>query len=132
LANPLWPHCGLDPRTRELVILRCAQLQHSTYEWHQHVRIGRAAGVTDAEINALHQWRTSTLFSEPERALFGYADALSATDHPSQEVFGELAKHFDNSALVGITILCAVYFATAKFLGAFEVETEEPFVGWQV
>ncbi|MBI2767777.1 MAG: carboxymuconolactone decarboxylase family protein [Chloroflexi bacterium] len=132
LANPLWANCGLDVRTRELVILRCALLQHSTYEWHQHVRIGRAAGVTDAEIKALAHWKTEGGFSDSEKALFAYADALSSTDHPGRDVFDGLAAHFEPAALVGITILVAFYFATAKFLGAMEVDTETPFVGWPV
>jgi alkylhydroperoxidase family enzyme len=132
LANPLWANCGLDVRTRELVILRCALLRQSTYEWHQHVRIGRNAGVTDAEINAIGKWQSEGNFSETEKALFAYADALNEADHPSDDVFNALAKHFDASALVGITILIAFYFATAKFLASAEVETETPFIGWQV
>lgn len=132
LANPLWAHCGLDVRTRELVILRCALVQDSAYEWHQHVRIGRAAGVTDAEINALHNWREQGSFTASEKALFAYADALAVSDHPGKPTFDELAKHFDTAAVVGITILIAFYFATAKFLGAMEVTTEDPFIGWAV
>ncbi|MFN0094751.1 MAG: carboxymuconolactone decarboxylase family protein [Dehalococcoidia bacterium] len=132
LSNPLWAHCGLDVRTRELVILRCAFLQDSAYEWHQHVRIGRAAGVTDAEMNALQNWREKGSFTASEKALFAYADALAVSDHPGKAVFDELAKHFDSAAIVGITILVAFYFATAKFLGAMEVYPEDEFTGWTV
>lgn len=131
-GNALWAHCGLDLRTRELVILRCAELKHSMYEWHQHVRIGRDAGITDEEINALSSWKTSDLYKPSERALFAYADALSLADHPGHEAIDELRNHFDNATVVGVTILIAFYFATATFLGAMEVQTEEPFVGWQV
>jgi alkylhydroperoxidase family enzyme len=131
-ANPLWASCGLDTRTREIAILRCAIVRHSMYEWHQHVRIGRAAGVTDAQINALHHWHNSDLFSPPEKAMLGYLDALAETDHPSQQVFDELTRHFPVGTVVGITILGAFYFMTAKFLGAMEVEPETPFVGWTV
>ena len=63
LGNALWADCGLDVATRELVILRAAILQHSMYEWHQHVRIGQQAGLTARQINALHHWRQSDVFS---------------------------------------------------------------------
>ena len=86
LGNGLWSNCGLDVATRELAILRAAILRHSLYEWHQHVRLGRQAGLTDARINALHHWRTSDLFSASERAMLAYVDALAASDHPPREV----------------------------------------------
>jgi alkylhydroperoxidase family enzyme len=132
LGNGLWNQSGLDVPTRELVILRTAILHLSLYEWHQHVRLGRQAGLSDARIVALHHWRTSDLFTEPERALLGYVDALAASDHPSDEAHNTLAAHFDNSTIVGVNLLTGFYAMTAKFLGAMEVETEEPFIGWQL
>ena len=132
MGNGLWEQCGLDIQTRELVILRTAILHHSTYEWHQHVRIGREAGLADDRIVALHQWRTSDKFSESERALLAYVDAVAASDHPSDEVHNTLAAHFDASTIVGVNLLTSFYAMTAKFLGAMEAETEAPFVGWQL
>ena len=132
LGNALWADCGLDLVTRELVILRAAILQHSMYEWHQHVRIGRQAGLTTGQVNALHHWRQGNAFTPPQRALLQYVDALSSTDHPGQEAFDELAAHFPPATVVGVTVLAAYYFATAKFLGAMEVQTETPFIGWEV
>jgi alkylhydroperoxidase family enzyme len=132
LGNGLWAICRLDLPTRELVILRNAILRHSTDEWRQHVRIGRAAGLSDDRIVALHNWRHSDLFSEQEQALLGYVDALGASDHPPADVYDELSRRFDPSTIVGITLLSASYAMTAAFLGAMEVETEEPFVGWEL
>lgn len=132
LGNGLWSDIGLDVATRELAILRTAILAHSVYEWHQHVRIGRAAGLSDARINALHHWRTSDAFSEPERAILAYVDALNASDHPLQDVHDELARQFPPATIVGINLLTGFYGMTAKFLGAMEVETEDEFVGWEI
>ena len=132
LANPLWAHCGLDVKTREIVILRAAYVQNSAYEWHQHVRIGREAGLSDARIVALHDWQTSDLFNSLERATLGYADALVASDHPSQDVHDELAKHLPVAGVVGVNLLVGAYIMTAKFLGAMEVQPEDAFVGWRL
>src|SRR5271154_955906 len=41
---------SLNPRERELVILRIGFLCKSGYEWAQHVRIGQQAGLTSTEI----------------------------------------------------------------------------------
>ncbi|MBK6320459.1 MAG: carboxymuconolactone decarboxylase family protein [Dehalococcoidia bacterium] len=132
LGNALWTHSGLDIATRELAILRTAILHHSLYEWHQHVHIGRRAGLSDGRILALHHWRASDAFTGPERALLEYVDALAASDHPSDEAHTALAEHFDSSTVVGINLLIGYYGMTARFLGGIEVETEGPFVGWQL
>ena len=132
LANPLWAQCGLDPERREIVILRTALLHKSVYEWHQHVRIGREAGLSDARIVALHDWQTSDLFNDLERATLGYADALVASDHPSQEVHDALAKQLPAAGVVGVNLLVGTYIMTAKFLGAMEVQPEAAFVGWRL
>lgn len=132
LGNGLWTQAGLNVPTRELVILRTAILHHSQYEWHQHVRIGRQAGLSDERIAGLHHWRNTDLYSESERALLAYVDALGASDHPPQDVHDELAKHFDASTIVGINLLTGFYGMTAKYLAAMEVELEQPFVGWQL
>ncbi len=132
LANPLWAQCGLDPERREIVILRTALLHKSVYEWHQHVRIGHEAGLSDARILALHTWQNSDQFSEFERAILGYVDALVASDHPEQEVHDALAKHLPAAGVAGVNLLIGTYIMTAKFLGAMEVQPETAFVGWRL
>ncbi|GIW19110.1 MAG: hypothetical protein KatS3mg064_2267 [Tepidiforma sp.] len=132
LGNGLWNHCGLDVATRELVILRTAILHHSQYEWHQHVRIGRQAGLSDEKIVALHHWKTSPLFNETERAILEYVDAVNASGHPAQEVHDRLAALVPAGTIVGVNLLTGFYGMTARFLAAMEVELEEPFVGWQL
>jgi hypothetical protein len=34
--------------------------------------------------------------------------------------------------MVGVNLLAGFYGMTAKYLGAMEVEMEEPFVGWEL
>src|SRR4051794_2164343 len=45
----------LDPVARELAILQVARLFDADYEWIQHVAVGHAVGVTDAQIEALER-----------------------------------------------------------------------------
>ena len=40
----------LEPRLRELVVLRVGWLCRSPYEWGQHVNLGRKFGVLDADL----------------------------------------------------------------------------------
>jgi alkylhydroperoxidase family enzyme len=140
LANPeielnavrLWRASGLSPRAREIVILRCAFVRQSTYEWHQHLRIARGEGLGAAEIDAVRDWRASELFSEDERALLAYVDELAAVQRPSDEVFAAFAAERSPAAVLGVTMLITTYFQLAHIMAALDLETEEPFAGWEV
>ncbi|MFN0095524.1 MAG: carboxymuconolactone decarboxylase family protein [Dehalococcoidia bacterium] len=131
-AFRVWRASGLSDRAREIVILRAAFTQESRYEWHQHVRIARGAGLTDAEINAVTAWRDATCFSPAERALLAYVDAMAAGPRPSDDVFAAVATGRSDAEMVGVTFLVGLYFSLAKLMAAFDLETEEPFVGWRV
>ena len=131
-AGKLWGASTLSPRVRELAILRCAYLQQSTYEWHQHVRIAQGEGITPAEINGVRDWQSSTLFSEQEREVLAWADALAAARRPSDDQYAAFAKSRTPAEIFGITMLITEYFRLAHVMAALDLETEEPFVGWDI
>ena len=131
-ALSVWRASGLTPRVRELVILRAAFAKQSRYEWHQHVRIARDAGLTDADINGVTDWAKSTLFSADERALLAYVDELAANQRPSDAAFAAMRGTRSDAEVLGITMLITLYFQLAHMMAAFDLETEVPFVGWKV
>jgi alkylhydroperoxidase family enzyme len=129
-ARAIWQASGLSPRAREIVILRCAATQESTYEWHQHVRIAHGEGLPLAEIAAVRHWQDATCFSEDERVLLAYVDAIATTRRPSDEVYAAFAAGRSPAEIVGVTMLITTYFQLANVMAALDLETEEPFVGW--
>src|SRR2546427_6788512 len=58
----------------ELAILRTAQLWEGDYEINQHRPMMRACGYTPQQIEAVGNWRASTLFNDRQRALLAYVD----------------------------------------------------------
>lgn len=131
-AGRLWQATGLTPREREIVILRCAYLRQSTYEWHQHVRIATAAGLTAAEVDAVRAWQDATAFTAKDRVLLAYVDELAAHRRPGDAVFAALAADRTPGEVFGVTMLITTYFQLAQVMAALDLETEEPFVGWEV
>jgi alkylhydroperoxidase family enzyme len=131
-AFGVWEASGLEARARELVILRAAYRKQSTYEWHQHVRIAREAGLSDAEINAVRSWREAGGFSDDERALLAYVDALADGPPVPDEVFNAMATGRSREHVVGVSFLITLYFQLAAIMATFELETEVPFVGWEL
>ena len=117
-------HETRTPRAlRELVILRGAQLVRSEYEWAQHLRMARKAGVRETQIAALASWRSSSEFDAREKAALAIAEAVTA-GQVSDEVYREVTKHFDHHDYVELAVTAAFYAMVGRMLDAMEVELE--------
>jgi alkylhydroperoxidase family enzyme len=67
----------LNSRFRELAIMRAAFDAESQFVFSQHCKAARAAGVTDAEIEAIKHWQVCDIFGARERAVLAYADCMT-------------------------------------------------------
>ena len=116
-----------DTRTpralRELVILRGAQLMRSEYEWAQHLAMARKAGVREAQIASLGQWRTSPEFDAREKAALALGEAVTA-GRVSDDVHAEARRHFDEHDYVEIALVAAFYAMVGRMLDAMGVPLE--------
>lgn len=131
-ALRVWKASGLSPRAREIVILRCAFQKQSRYEWHQHVRIARNEGLADEDIMAVRDWQSSGRFSGDEQALLAYVDELAASPRASDAVFDAFARERSPAEVFGVTYLVTMYFQLAQVMATLDLETEDPFVGWDL
>lgn len=130
LGGTLREELDLDPHERELVILTAASALRSEYEWHQHVRIGLTEGLSREEILAISD-RNYGAFEDEERALVEYVDSY-VTGTVDDETYDTLAARIDESKIVGIGLLAGMYIVIGRQMDALEVDTEEPFVGWDL
>src|SRR5262249_55429356 len=119
-----------DSRTsralRELVILRGAQLMRSEYEWAQHLKMARKAGVSEDQIRELSSWKKSNLFSAQEKAALLLAESVT-NGHVSDEVYAEVTRHFDHHDYVELSITAAFYAMVGRMLDAMGVQLEPDF-----
>lgn len=123
-------HDTRTPRAlRELVILRGAQLMRSEYEWAQHLRMARKAGVREAQISALARWRDSAEFDDKEKAALRLAEAVTE-GRVSDEVYREVARHFDHHDYVELAIVAAFYAMVGRMLDAMGIELEPDLEGY--
>ncbi len=123
-----------DTRTprplRELVILRGAQLMRSEYEWAQHLAMARKAGITEAQIQALPNWRTSSEFNEREKAALALSEAVTH-GKVSDAVYAEVCRHFDHHDYVELAAVAAFYAMVGRMLDAMGVPLEADMRGYQ-
>jgi 4-carboxymuconolactone decarboxylase len=126
----IWADCGLSARERELAILAVGREFDAEYEWHQHVRIALREGIEPDEIRALSA-RNDDPFSDEERALLGYVRAY-VNHEVDDETFEDFVDAYDEPTAVGVGLLVGVYVTISMFGDALQLETEEPFVGWDL
>ena len=126
----LWTDSGLTARDRELVILAVARELDSAYEWHQHVNVARSVGFGDAELRAIGAGDLDAL-GEGEAALVRYARAV-VRGEVDEATHDAVAAECDDATLVGAASTAAGYGGLARIIDAFDVELEDPFVGWDL
>ena len=120
-------HDTRTPRAlRELVILRGAQLMRSEYEWAQHLKMARKAGISDAQIQGLSSWRKSDLFDAREKAALLLAEAVTQ-GKVTDEVYAEAMRYFDHHDYVELSITAAFYAMVGRMLDAMGVQLEPDF-----
>jgi alkylhydroperoxidase family enzyme len=115
----------LDGRLREIVIIRIGYLAGCEYMLRQHVpALALADGLTREECDALADWQGSKFFTARERAALTYADTMTREIAVRDDVFSEVSRHFDDRALVELTVLIASYNMNARVLQALAVDLE--------
>ena len=115
-------------KLRELMILRGAQQMASEYEWAQHLRMARNAGVSEAQIAALAAWRESPLFDSRERAALALCEAVTAGNVPDA-VYAEAMRHFSHAEYVELALVAAFYAMVSRMLDAMAVPLDEDIAG---
>jgi alkylhydroperoxidase family enzyme len=109
---------------RELMILRSGQVQESEYEWAQHLRMARKAGVREAQIEQLAGWRTSGEFDAKERAALALLEGVTAgkVDDPAWQA---AAGVFSREEMVELVMVAGFYSMVARVLDALRVELDD-------
>ena len=125
LSNALFTQTAIDPRLRELAILRTAKDCHSVYEWTQHVPAARHVGLTDQQINEIDNWQNAPCFSEIERLVLKFTDEVNESVKASRETLEALKRHLSPGEIIELLIIIGHWRQTASILETTEVELEE-------
>jgi len=125
-ANHVLFKSSLQPREREILILRIGYLCRSGYEFHQHVRVGKAAGLTDAEIEAVAVGPESPLWNDFERALVRAVDELHRDAFISDATWAALSARYDTNQMMDLVFAVGQYTMVSMALNSFGVQLEEP------
>jgi alkylhydroperoxidase family enzyme len=87
--------------------------------------VGRANGISAEQIANLNNYRSDVNFSELERLVLEYADAMTCTPvEVSDALFARLRERFADADLVELTSAIAWENYRARFDHAFGIEGE--------
>lgn len=125
-AGALMPGGKLPRDETELVILRVAHNTGSEYEWAQHERIGRRAGLSEEEVRRVREGPDADGWSERRSALLAAADAMHAEGEIGDELWGRLARELDEVRLIELCVLIGHYEMLAMTLNTLRVEPDFP------
>lgn len=87
--------------------------------------VGRTRGITERRLADLSDFEESPAFSELEKRVLRYAEALSRTPaNVSEELFNSLREHFDPRQMVELTAAIAWENSRARFNRGFDIAAE--------
>jgi uncharacterized peroxidase-related enzyme len=114
----------LDLKLRYLAYVRASQLNRCRYCVTHNGAAARRAGASKEQLDALPEFRTSSLFSELERLALEYAEAMTTRVQVDAALVETLRGRLGPEALVQLTLTIAAANFTNRFNEALGTELE--------
>jgi AhpD family alkylhydroperoxidase len=115
---------ALDPRLRELAVLRVAWRTHADYEWAQHVRLAERVGISDEEVDAIAAGTDAATWSALERDVLAAVDQLIADYRVGDDTWEHLAERLDERQLIELLFVVGTYTGLAMAFNSFGLELD--------
>ena len=118
----------LDPRVRELAILRVARLSGAEYEWVQHVPIALAVGASQEQIDAVDRGEIDDdSLGDAERAALRFTTEVVREVRASDEALAALrAAGLSPREVVELLLVIGQYMLVARVAETAGIELDEP------
>lgn len=120
----------LPARERELAILRVGWLCQSEYEWGQHVLLGRAAGLTEEEIERIKIGAGAEGWSTLDAMILRATDELHEDSCIGDATWELLADRFDDAQMIELVMVIGHYHLVSFALNSLGVQREDGVPGF--
>ena len=129
-GNHILAKSTLPARERELLILRIGWLCKAEYEFGQHVRIARSAGLSDEEIKRVGAGPDAPGWSSADATLLRAVDELHSDAFISDVTWRELAERYEVPQLMDVVFTVGQYNMLGMALNSLGVQPESPVEGF--
>ncbi len=115
----------LSPALRSLVTVRISQINWCRFCVDLNsLTLARRTGSMD-KVDALENWRESSVYDAAERAALEFAEAMTITGRRVDDaLMAQLKRHFSEDAIVELTALIAFQNLSSKFNSALDVPAQ--------
>lgn len=125
----------IEPKLRELIKIRAAQINGSLYHVDKHVKIAKDLGENDLRLHHLAIWYDSDLFNDRERAALQWTELLTKLcgHGVSRKDYDYIKDFFTEEELVDLSFIIATANSRHRLAAAFlpEVGAEDAAFGHQ-
>lgn len=116
----------LDPKLRELGQTRAGWARGSQFVFSQHCKAARSVGLGEEKIAAVPHWQVADCYSEVERAVLAFTDALVHDGGRTADgIFAMLKKHLSDEEILELTYVTALYDMHAVMSRALKLEYDD-------
>jgi len=123
-GNHILAKSTLDPREREIAILRVGYRCQAIYEWTQHVAIGKATGLTDDEIEWIGEGPDAAGWSDFDAALLRATDELHDDSMLSDASWKALSERYSTEQMMDFIFTVGQYHTVSMALNSLGVQNE--------
>jgi alkylhydroperoxidase family enzyme len=124
LVKAIFKAEGIEPKTREMIILRAAKVLDAPYEWQANTQMARNIGLSSKEIDAAATDGPVTGIN-PEYVLVCQAtDELSKTGTLRDETLSELLDKYGDTISRKVVLMIAWFNLLSRFLNGCRVPLE--------
>lgn len=116
---------SLDARHLELAIIQVALENDAEYEFKHHAPLALKAGITQTQIDALRRGEIHESLTAADRAVINYTVAMTKYIRVPDEVFESVRQHFDDRAVIELTLTIGGYNLVSRFIEALQIDLDE-------
>ncbi len=120
------PKRHLDPVLRELGQTRVGWAAGSQFVFSQHCKSMRGLGQSEERIAAIPHWQAADCFTEVERLVLAYTDALAYDlGRVPDGLFAKLEEHLSETEIIELTYITTLYLHHAVMSKALRTEYDD-------
>ncbi len=111
---------NLDLKLIDLVRLRISQINECAYCLDMHYKEARHAGETELRLSMLSAWRETDFFTDQEKTVFEYAEALTLLpNHNIAKTFEVLSSYYSKEEIAYISLAITQMNTWNRLMKAF-------------
>jgi len=112
---------SLPPRVSELAIVITARRWNSQIEWYIHAQAARAAGISDAVLDAIQARAQPVFDTRDDEVVYEFARQLQETGQVEPVLYAQAVERWAAVGVVELTAVIGYYTMVSMTLNAHEI-----------